>query len=275
MAEKLAEIFGARRKIKVVFGINDLGIGGAERLTVEYLKRIDQTRFGCYLITLRQNPEENFLAEVPSSVRTLHFDFKSLHDIRSWWRLYRALQALKPDIVVSNLTFSNNVFRILKLLLGYAVIPCEHNTYVKKTRTQLIADRWLARVSYRIVAVSKTVAEFTAAQEGIPKAKFVVIHNGVDIQKLQNTLAALPAKEELKSELGFKPANKLILTVGRLLPQKNQKLLLDGFALFHKKFPTYKLAIVGEGWLRPKLETRTNALDPTTPLCFLAHVVIS
>ncbi len=104
LAEKLAEIFGARRKIKVVFGINDLGIGGAERLTVED-QRIDQTRFGCYLITLRQNPEENFLAEVPSSVRTLHFDFKSLHDIRSWWRLYRALQALKPDIVVSNLTF--------------------------------------------------------------------------------------------------------------------------------------------------------------------------
>ena len=52
----------------------------------------------------------------------------------------------------------------------------------------------------------------------------------------------------------FTVERKEIVTVGRLEPQKNQKLLINAFSELAKKFPDYTLVIYGEGSLRKKLE---------------------
>ena len=46
---------------------------------------------------------------------------------------------------------------------------------------------------------------------------------------------------------------KVIVTVGRLHPQKNQKILIDAFALIAAEFPEYTLEIYGDGELRIEL----------------------
>jgi glycosyltransferase involved in cell wall biosynthesis len=179
-------------------------------------------------------------------------------DIKSWWRLFVLLHKLKPDVVLSNLFFSNLVSRCLGILLRYVSIPCEHNTYIYKTFWQRFADRILAIFSYKIIAVSQTVARFTSKQEGIPKAKFVVIHNGVDIEKSKKELASLSTKEELCVKFGFNSNTKILLNVARLTAQKNHQLLIDGFSNFSKIHPEYKLIIVGDGFLRDVLEKHVN-----------------
>ena len=47
---------------------------------------------------------------------------------------------------------------------------------------------------------------------------------------------------------------KNIITVGRLVPQKNHKLLIHAFALISKKIPDEKLIIFGEGPLKSELK---------------------
>ncbi len=46
---------------------------------------------------------------------------------------------------------------------------------------------------------------------------------------------------------------KVVVSVGRLKPQKNQRMLLEAFALFHKQFPDYSLVVYGEGDMRDEL----------------------
>jgi len=41
--------------------------------------------------------------------------------------------------------------------------------------------------------------------------------------------------------------NNVILSVGRLCKQKNQKIVIKAFSLFLKKFPNYKLVLIGHG----------------------------
>ena len=53
---------------------------------------------------------------------------------------------------------------------------------------------------------------------------------------------------------------KIILNVGRYDPQKDQKTLIESFALLSPKFPEWQLRIVGEGELRPELEAQIQAL---------------
>ena len=53
---------------------------------------------------------------------------------------------------------------------------------------------------------------------------------------------------------------KRIVTMGRLVEQKNHMMLLEAFAGFRRDHPDYTLSIYGEGELRGKLEERIRAL---------------
>lgn len=54
---------------------------------------------------------------------------------------------------------------------------------------------------------------------------------------------------------------KEIVSVGRLNPQKNHRLLIDAFNEIHKLYPNYKLIIWGEGAERPMLESYIRKLN--------------
>ena len=56
---------------------------------------------------------------------------------------------------------------------------------------------------------------------------------------------------------------KSIVTVGRLHPQKNQKLLIDAFALIADKIPEYSLEIYGAGELKDELQRQIDELRLT------------
>ncbi|MGH7175323.1 MAG: glycosyltransferase [Minisyncoccia bacterium] len=250
-------------KIKVTIVINDFLVGGAQKLVADQLNFFDRDRFDVSLITLCDYPGSPTLYHLlPEHVRVVKLRFRNyFRDIQSWFKLWRELRRSRPDVVVSHLFFSNTVCRVLKPLGGYASIAVEHSTYIDKKYMRVLIDRILARVTFKIVAVSQMVADFTAKQEHIPPKKFVVIPNGVDIEKMQAALAALPSKEALKRELGFPSSDKILLTVGRLDPVKNHRLLLEGFARFHTKHPEYKLAIVGESHLQAELEAHARKLE--------------
>lgn len=52
-----------------------------------------------------------------------------------------------------------------------------------------------------------------------------------------------------------------IVTVGRLMPQKNQLMLIDAFNELKNKYKDYKLIIYGEGSYREELEKRIDELN--------------
>lgn len=244
-----------QKKIKIVFAINDLLSGGAQRQCIDIAKHIDKDQFEIIFITLFQFPTElELYDEVPPEFTVYRFNFSSFWDIKNWWKLYRLLSQIQPNIVSSNLFFSNTVFRLLKPLVGYICIATEHNTYTNKSPVYQMIDRILSHITFRIVAVSNTVASFTSKQEGIPLDRFTVIHNGVDLKSIQKRLLAVSSKDDIKKELGFSPTDKIVLNVARLMEQKNHKLLIEAFAVFSSLHPDHKLIIVGPGPLHHELE---------------------
>lgn len=50
-------------------------------------------------------------------------------------------------------------------------------------------------------------------------------------------------------------SKKRFITVGRLAPQKNQRMLIDAFSHVHQKYPDYSLSIFGEGPLKKELQS--------------------
>ena len=62
-----------------------------------------------------------------------------------------------------------------------------------------------------------------------------------------------PVKEGLPDPF-YGERDKTVVAVGRLEPQKNHKMLLEAFALFHRNYPEYTLHLYGQGVLLEELQ---------------------
>jgi glycosyltransferase involved in cell wall biosynthesis len=246
----------ADRRVRVTFVLPSLLIGGIERHLIKMLARFDRSRFSLAVITLFDYPErQNLYTEVPSDVRVARLAFRGFWDASSWVRLYRALHEFSPDVVVSSMFSANAAVRTLKPVLGYRVVTREHNLYDDKKWYHCLLDHGFSYLSDGVVAVSRMVADYASAQARIPRRKFTVIHNGVDLDRVREFAAgAAPEVARVRAELGIGADRKIILNVARLKPQKNHDLLIDGFERFSKGHPEYILVVVGDGIERPRLD---------------------
>ena len=112
------------------------------------------------------------------------------------------------------------------------------NTVVRKLRDFLY--RFATGV---VVQTKKNQAYFSEAVQ----KKSRVIYNPIDLR--ENAGIALNCKKEKK-----------IVTAGRLMPQKNQKMMIRAFSEVLKLHPDYKLVIYGEGPAREELEALSKEL---------------
>ncbi|MEK7462333.1 MAG: glycosyltransferase [Patescibacteria group bacterium] len=247
------------KKIKLLVAISDFRIGGAQKIVLDVLKSLDVTRFEIHLVTFFATPNEStFFSELPDCVEVHSLSFNNFYDLRSWRALFGVLKTIKPEVVWSHLFFSHTVVRTLKVFFGYKVITVEHNTYPNKKWLHRIIDRILATFTYRIVAVAPGVVDFLVREVGIKRGKCVVIQNGVDLKQLQSVSESEVLKA--RASLGLGATEHIVITVGQLIRQKNQGLLIEAFAQFVKKHTDYKLVIIGEGAKRSELEAQIKAL---------------
>lgn len=236
-------------KIKVAIVINDFMVGGAQKLVADQVKLFDKEKFDICLITLFEfKGKDTMYYLLPSDLKVIKLHFENSGDILSWGNLWRTLSEVKPDVVVSHLFFTNTAMRLLKPFFGYKIITVEHNTYIKKKSFEIFIDYILSSLTYKIVAVSKTVKAFTAKQENISEDKFEVVLNGVDLKAI-DSFKSLNSSSDIRKELNVRDDQKVFINVGRLTNQKNQKLLIESFMLYLKKDPESVLFILGEGAL--------------------------
>jgi 1,2-diacylglycerol 3-alpha-glucosyltransferase len=88
-----------------------------------------------------------------------------------------------------------------------------------------------------------------------------VLPSPVDLERFR----AGRRREEIRARLGAGPADPLILVAGRLAPEKNPGLALEVAAALPERF---RLAFVGEGSLRQRLEAQAQRLGVDGRVCF-------
>ena len=145
----------------------------------------------------------------------------------------------KPDVVIS---FYNDLCALASIAILGLHIPLIYSERNDPNRTN---QRPIDQVYRKIVEnrADKIVFQTKGAQACYPpkvQKKSVVILNPLDT-------SAFPTHD-------FSNEKKEIVSVGRLEPQKNQKLLIESFSMLAEELPDYNLVIYGEGSLRKELE---------------------
>ena len=247
---------------KIIFAINQLGIGGAENMIVEQVNHFDRRLFKVYLITLFPNPKANVASKIAPDVSYVpfrfHGPFSGLLDVTSWWRLYRFFRKEKFDVVDTNLFITNVIVRIVAIITNVPVILSnELNVYEDKKYWQIIIDRILARFTKRIFASSSEVLEFTSKQENLPKEKFCLNYNAIPL-KLSKVKEN---RNQVLDEFGLPIDFFYIVTAGRLIVQKGQRYLIEAAKIMKDQgISDFKILIFGRGVLEEDISKQIISL---------------
>ena len=270
-------------RIKVLFIIETLDIGGAEKLLLSTLKYIDRDRFKPVVIflfkgdTLQKNLED-IGVEVFGPVLK-DYDVPSLKNAFDFFRCIRLvkkeIQSIKPDIIHTHLFFANIYGRLAgraagvkKIISTYHCTDYTHNIknslkFKIRKMLDLLSGKFL---THMIIAGNEAVK--IDVETHLKFNNLVLIYNGIDV----NEFLVPSNKEEilsLKKELLLEENDVILLNIGRLDHQKGQEYLLKALPLVIKSNTNVKLLIAGVGPLEKELKELANNLNIEKKVRFL------
>lgn len=114
-------------------------------------------------------------------------------------------------------------------------------------------------------ACSKRAGEWLFGKDISNSGKVTVLNNAVDTEKFR-------FNEEVRNNIRRKldiEGKKVIGHVGRFNPQKNHEFLIDVFNEIYKKDKDIVLLLVGDGYLKEKIEEKVNKLGLDKSVEFL------
>ncbi|WP_083672126.1 glycosyltransferase [Sphingomonas montana] len=240
------------RRPTILFVINSIGSGGAERVLDNLLRAAGARHadYALHLVLLDREPEMRVLPALTG---------KHVLDARGGlWRsaigLRRVVRTLRPDLVVSLLVRAN--IATAALPAGQRRLLCERmhlgsHLAGRYHGWRLRLLRALPRLLYPratcILAVSEGVRRDLIDDFGLAPGRIATINNPYDLERiaadaLQPPAIALPAS--------------FAVAVGRLVDAKGFDLLIDAYRTAGIALP---LVILGDGPARPALEAQIAA----------------
>jgi glycogen(starch) synthase len=123
---------------------------------------------------------------------------------------------------------------------------------------------WATYESNRVIVCSNSMKDEICNHFNIPAEKVDVIPNAIDDTKYH----ASAERGLVRQRFGVGWGEKLVLCVGRLVPQKGIEYFIRAIPKIAKRFPEAKYVIVGEGWSRDILEAEARASGYTHKIRF-------
>lgn len=187
--------------------------------------------------------------------------------VRGMLYAYLVAKELELDVIHTQTEFGAGLLG--KMVAHQLKIPCIHTYHtmyedylhyiakgriIKPTHVKLFSKAFSKHVS-GIVCPSMRVVE-TLQSYGV-KTPLRVIPTGINLKKFANPEMKTPEKiNQIKSDLGLKADDVVLLSLSRISFEKNIQFVLDGLPTILAKIPNVRLVIAGQGPYREDLETQ-------------------
>jgi len=238
---------------RVVFLLQDLKFGGTQRQALELARRLDRVRFQPEIWLLAAGDDlvqQARDAGLPLTWLSRQAQVGPGAVLNLWRRLRRGgIEVLLPFTVVPNIWG-----RILGRLARVPAIVgnCRGGGAPRRQH-----ERWLWPLAQHIVCNSDALKKVLIRRCGVPASRLSVIPNGVDADYFQ------PAPE------GAGPYPAVVLSVARMVPDKDLDTLLRAFSEVSPDFPQAQLWLVGEGPLLGNLQQLAGKFLPADACRFI------
>ncbi len=154
------------------------------------------------------------------------------------------------DLLVAHGYKANVVGRLASWAAGIPLLAVSRGWTAENFRIRIYekADRLFLRLANHVVAVSEGQRRKIAAA-GVAESRVTVIRNCIDLDEFPKA-----CETDLRQQLGLAPDVLLVVSAGRLSPEKNHRGLIEAAAQVCAKEPKAVFVVFGEGFLRTELE---------------------
>ncbi|HPF77735.1 MAG TPA: glycosyltransferase [Alphaproteobacteria bacterium] len=236
---------------KVVFILPSLAAGGAERVLITLMNKIDRSRFKPEFISFRRN----------GPLKQLIADDVIIHEIGSYKKIFFGLvplllklREIKPDIAVTTMAHTNFALVMMKpFLRGTRIVIREAITpsYIFDT----LKIGWFVKILYKIlypqadlvISPSQRIIDEFNELMGANTGHHKLLYNPVNIEVIR----AVPHILEKQDDTRQKTVH--FICAGRLHFQKGFDQLINALPFFKCDYD-WKLTILGGGPERRNLE---------------------
>jgi glycosyltransferase involved in cell wall biosynthesis len=247
----------------LLFIVNSLELGGAEKQVVTLLNHLDPSRFRLHLAYLK--PSQRLLPQLDTSKldALVCCDVTRGVERRAVRQLGSLIRTRRIDAIVCTNTYS--------MLYGYlarATVPRErpklatvfHTTLLRtyKEKAQMLLYQRLFKRSDLLLYVCENQRDYWR-DRGLRAAADGVVHNGIDVTHFSDRQT--PAQKlALRTELGFAPEDYVIGLCSSLRPEKAHGDLLQAIARLRSQGLAAKALFIGAGPERAVIENTAQEL---------------
>lgn len=180
----------------------------------------------------------------------------------------------KIDVIYSHLQRPNLIALLSKYFIKAKVFPCRHHmddVSLSNNRNSILIDKLINALSIKIVVVSNNVKQYMVSVEKVKQNKIVVIPLGYnfDLYDKPDSNEVLKLKESIKCDL-------CLITIGRMVKNKNHILVLRALKTLKKRGLKIKLILVDDGPEKGHLVefvTNNNLNDSVIFTGFLSNIM--
>ncbi len=237
------------QRVKVIQVVEDLKVGGLEKVIAGIATGVDPRRFHLEVWCLAAGGlVAEWLRRMGVAVRI--FQWRTYHNPLNIARLSHRMRSSGVDIVHTHGYFGSTFGRAAALAAGVRrILTHVHTSYFDFSPRHFLIERGLAHGTRKVICVSNAVRDFVENREGIPPAKTCVIYNA-PFWLFENGPGATPSRHRL----GFSGEDCVLISVGSLVANKGHRVLLDALKQLLPIHPRLRLLVLGDGPLRLELE---------------------
>jgi glycosyltransferase involved in cell wall biosynthesis len=246
---------------------------------------LDPDAYETLLVAGRVGPGEGSFEELAERygarlqiIGSLGPELRPLRDARAFLALRRAMRRFRPDIVHTHTAKAGLLGRIAALT-AFAERPITIHTfhghvlegYFGRLQSAFyrLLERWLARFSDRLIAVSEATVDDLVRLGVAPREKFEVIPVGLDLDPFLEL--SDDHGDAFRQEVGAGPDDVLLVYAGRLVPIKRVDRAIRAVARAREQGVQARLAVVGDGPLREELTALRDSLELGDAVRFLGY----
>ena len=249
---------------KIGYVFPALELYGAQRVALDYAHKYAQMG---YQVVIHAGGEGALSSEVnPISIIYFYKKKNKINRVfRLLWGSLRLLWQLKKnnyDVIISFAPFHNRLlclFKSLKLIHTKLII--EDHAYPPKSNVQEFPNpltHFLVNLTEKLYNKADVLKVLTTEcsdyyKNKLKRANIFIYHNLINFQRIDQLL-------NHNSHTIYPKSKKRIITLGRLVDQKNLFFLIEAFALINKNIHC-ELVILGDGPLKSSLQAKTKELN--------------
>jgi len=226
-------------KIKILYVITSLGLGGAEKLLLYYLKNLDKQKYSLYVCCFRERPDD-FNEEMSKYAKIINLKIENKFNPVIIFYIWKLIREIKPDIIHTHLFQPRVYTSIANLFNNRSVLITQKHSIVnpKKHNIFILFEMISIWMNKKVIAISESVKNSLIKYEFIPQHKIFVLPNCIDYQTFHKA----------SNRQFIRKSDEIVIgTVGRLEKVKGISYLLLAMKIILTKFPDARLEIVGDG----------------------------